>query len=369
MELENINEAWDNFVNIDGNIQDDTNYNNDSKSLIKSYDYDTVSTDINSQLSKSKLPKCSELHISTKTKIAHLNQSINLDDIFWKLKVIEYSNPICGIIKKQMKINSTTKDELDEILLKLKQEDRFINQNVISHIENPNGRVKFRDIRKVNIGIAKKDIESYRCKIKSAFYNCFVLIIRINHENKFKELHVKVFNTGQLEIPGIQSDEMFENVMSVLLINLQPLVPNIIDYDKSKTETILYNSNFNCGYFINRDKFFHLLKYKYKIQAIYDPCSYPGIQCKFYYNKSNIKDSMDGIKTDDAIDKISFMIFRTGSTLIVGKCDKKVLISVYEFLKNILNSEYSSIMQVMVNEEKKKKDKKRKIKKKILVTV
>ena len=367
MELENINEAWDNFVNVDDVTENDNIFSKDSDSLNKEFEYDTVSTDINSELNKSKVPKCSELHISTKTKIAHLNQTINLDEIFWKIRVNEYFNPVCGIIKKQMKINSATQEELDKILLKLKIEKRFINQNIISHIENPDGRVKFRDIRKINIGIAKKDIESYRCKVKSAFYNCFVLIIRILHEDKFKELHVKVFNTGQLEIPGIQSDEMFENVMSVLLTNLQPLVPNIIDYNKDKTETILYNSNFNCGYFINRDKFFNLLKYKYKIQAIYDPCSYPGIQCKFYYNKLKITEDMDGVKMDDTNDKISFMIFRTGSTLIVGKCDKKVLISVYDFLKNVMKNEYSSIVQIMENEEKKKKDKKRKIKKKILV--
>ena len=30
-----------------------------------------------------------------------------------------------------------------------------------------------------------------------------------------------------------------------------------------------------------------ILKMKYNLQPIYDPCSYPGIQCKFYYNSKN----------------------------------------------------------------------------------
>ena len=115
MELENINEAWDNFVNVDDVTEDDNIFSKDSDSLNK------VSTDINSELNKSKVPKCSELHISTKTKIAHLNQTINLDEIFWKIRVNEYFNPVCGIIKKQMKINSATQEELDKILLKLKK--------------------------------------------------------------------------------------------------------------------------------------------------------------------------------------------------------------------------------------------------------
>jgi hypothetical protein len=39
------------------------------------------------------------------------------------------------------------------------------------------------------------------------------------------------------------------------------------------------------------------------------------------------------------------MIFRTGSVLIVGKCDENVLIVIYNFLKNILNDEYTNICQ------------------------
>ena len=39
------------------------------------------------------------------------------------------------------------------------------------------------------------------------------------------------------------------------------------------------------------------------------------------------------------------MIFRTGSVLIVGRCDENVLLIVYEFLKIILNNEYKNISQ------------------------
>ena len=36
---------------------------------------------------------------------------------------------------------------------------------------------------------------------------------------------------------------------------------------------------------------------------------------------------------------ISFMIFRTGSVLIVGKCTEDILNNIYEFLKNLLQEE------------------------------
>ena len=37
------------------------------------------------------------------------------------------------------------------------------------------------------------------------------------------------------------------------------------------------------------------------------------------------------------------MIFRTGSTLIVGKCDEKVIRDIYNFLVKLFIAEYSGI--------------------------
>ena len=124
-------------------------------------------------------------------------------------------------------------------------------------------------------------------------------------------------------------------------------------------ETVLINSNFNCGYYINRDKLFDKLKYKYRIHTSYDPCSYPGIMSKFWYNEG--EDVQTGIKTSVNATQISFMIFRTGSVLIVGKCDEYILMSIYEFLKVLFITEYNEISQkgeIIVQEKKKKRRKK-----------
>ena len=107
---------------------------------------------------------------------------------------------------------------------------------------------------------------------------------------------------------------------------LQPYYENEISFVDDKCETVLINSNFYTGYNINRDKLFNILKYDYKFNATYDPCSYTCIQCK--YNKS-----------------LSFMIFRTGSVLIVGKSSDKELYEVYEMLKRILIDKYLEICE------------------------
>jgi TATA-box binding protein (TBP) (component of TFIID and TFIIIB) len=337
------------------------------------------------------IPEPSDIYISTKSKIAYLTDPIDLK-IFWDIPVIPYATAKNGVIKKQIKFNSKTPEELNIIQERL-QAELYYEEHVMSHIDNPNGRIKFKDIRKVTIGISKKDIMSYRSKKKQAFYNCFVMIIRLKIDGLFREFHIKVFNTGKMEIPGVQNDAMFELVLKNIIEILQPYTEKKLEYNK-KSDTVLINSNFNCGFYIDRERLYDILKYKYNIQAIYDPCSYPGIQSKFYYNselgiqtgiqtgatakasaKAKAKDALNGIYTDikdaDNLTEVSFMVFRTGSVLIVGMCEENVLVEIYEFLKTLLKAEFSEIYQGLIDMESHNniKNKKKKIRKKLITVL
>jgi len=347
----NIDQEWENFISSEYNNDDVSDEEEEYPHLnhvLKNNDEEFVSANLTMDMNNI-APKATDIYISTKTKIAYLNETIDLKSIFWKVPVISYSTPINGVIKKQMKFNSISKEELEFIQNKIKDETYF-EEHIITHIDNPAGRIKFKDIRKISIGISKKDILSYRCKKKSAFYNCFVIILRMKIENIFKEFHVKVFNTGKLEIPGVQNETTFQMILSEVVKTLQPYINSKLDYKPDSEETVLINSNFNCGFFIDRDELFEILSKKYNIQTIYDPCSYPGIQCKFYYNpdigvQNGCQISEENKHLYKNIKEVSFMIFRTGSVLIVGKCDENVLVLIYDFLKIILNNEYKNICQ------------------------
>ena len=328
------------------------------------------------------VPKATDIYISTKSMLAFLNYPIDLN-IFWELNVIPYSQATNGIVKKQIKYISKDLEDLQTIQEKLKKE-LYYDEQVIIHINNPNGRIKFKDIRKITVGISQKDILSYRSKKKQAFYNCFVIIMRLKIGDTFKEIHVKVFNTGKVEIPGIQNEETFEEVLKQLVGYLQPHMTDKLSYNNS-SDTVLINSNFNCGFYINRDKLADILKYKYHIDCFYDPCNYPGIQCKIKIDKSTDsiitgeikkeakenkeekkkKQLSSVIKLNMKNNEISFMIFRTGSILIVGKCNEIILFKIYEFLKNILKEEYLEINQQNIDQQP-EKIKKKKIRKKMI---
>lgn len=325
------------------------------------------------------MPVCDELYISTKTKVLFLNQEIDIHTVFWKIPIIEHWQPKEGVLKKQMKIVSKTPEEYEEYKQKL-DGLKYYREHIIKQIDNPTARrIKFKDERKITIGLSKKDIMNCRGKAKNAFYNCFAIILRFKYEDSFREIHVKVFNTGKMEIPGILNSKLLDIVKRMILETMQPFIDSLLDFVETDVEeNVLINSNFNCGYYINRDRLHAILRSDvYRIESAYDPCSYPGVKCKFYFNNEVGFDEskqngqilpadrsmkMSELGINKKYTEISFMIFRTGSGLIVGNCTERILKFVFEFIKRILSAEYQEIC--VANEQHVNKNKKAKLRKK-----
>ena len=318
------------------------------------------------------------LNISTKTKILYLNQQIDIHSIFWEIPIIDYWRPIEGVVKKQIKVVSKTPEEYEQYQEKLKN-IRYYTENIIKQINNPSARsIKFKNEVKITVGISRKDIMNCRGKVKHAFYNCFAIIIRLKYEGVFREIHVKVFNTGKMEIPGIINSSLLDIVKRMILEIVQSFIETQLDFIESdKDDNVLINSNFNCGYYINREILHSILRSpQYGIEAAYDPCSYPGVKCKYYFNNEIGFDSelqkgtivqedstmkMSELDENKKYTEVSFMIFRTGSCLIVGNCSEKILLFIFEFIKKMLIHEKPNIC--VNNEEVVLKHKKVKLRK------
>jgi hypothetical protein len=245
--------------------------------------------------------------------------------------------------------------------------------------------------------MSKKDITIQRSRIKNAFYNCMAIILRFKFQEVFKEIHVKIFNTGKMEIPGIVDYSMLEYVKKMILeilltydtpnleTGVQPeknnikiddphvtttdaVIPNnytpklhipVCFVDNFKEEHVLINSNFNCGYFINRERLYNILiSSKYGLESSFDPCNYSGVKCRYYFNNDIglNKELQRGVILDEdkqmklsvlmeckKYTEVSLMIFRTGSCIIVGNCSEKILRFIFEFIKEILIVEYENI--------------------------
>jgi TATA-box binding protein (TBP) (component of TFIID and TFIIIB) len=375
MSLENnLNDEWEAFMTSTNDSEDNVL---DAKSSKNEFDSTNIEMYINTQhmnLFKDVIPpEPTPIYISTKSKISYLNIPINLD-IFWNIPITSYCVASEGCIKKQTKITSLSKDEFDEVQNKLLREI-YVEQHVVCHVDNQTSKhSKFKDTRKISIGICKKDLTN-KVKSKEAFYNCLALIMRFNLDGTFREFHVKLFNTGKIEIPGIKNDATYQYVLDKFVEFIQQFHTDTQIYCKLKNDIVLINSNFNCGFYINRENLIQILKYKYNIQPIYDPCNYPGVKAPFYYNpdvtvQTGIQPKQEDKDRYKNVIKIHCSIFRTGSVLILGTCDELILQEVYEFITNMLKTEFKYICSSLINDEnrpKSNKDKKRKSQKKFVV--
>ena len=161
-----IDDEWMNYLsmqNIHGNLYKPTKRVNTTKKLHKMGSFDTESdsedaepeNQINSKVlvveEQPQRPFLDniELIISTKTKVLFLNRAIDIHSIFWNIPVIDYWNPDCGVIKKQIKVVSKTPEEYELYRSKLVG-IRYYQENIIKQIDNPDARsIKFKDERKV----------------------------------------------------------------------------------------------------------------------------------------------------------------------------------------------------------------------------
>lgn len=300
-------------------------------------------------------PEPSELKISTKTKIAYIapqngDQScskLNIDirNLFWKIPIINYDLQQTGVVKKEMKCNSETKAELEEVFRLCEKED-FIRFHITKHIDKHTGNIHFKDVRKITSGISKHDIIHSRTQEKSAFFNCIVVNIRLFINETFKEFHVKLFNTGKIEMPGTHEpgvNELIGEYISKIITDATGNKINVLKH----SHTALVNSNFTLNFELDRDKLMHRLHVgKYDIISSFDPCSYPGIRnvVKFknvYAAFPELNDMIVGGDPEEST--MSCMIFRTGSVLLVGKCCDTMLHYLYKYICNIMHTEYHAI--------------------------
>jgi TATA-box binding protein (TBP) (component of TFIID and TFIIIB) len=355
-----IEAEWNSF--LDGDAQDIFTSSYGAPTTVASTPSKSISATVPDQDTNNMANRPAEiapeplpLYISTKSIITYFSTPIDIQQVFWNLAVSPYATPAECVIKKEIKLTSHSAEEVEEIKRKI-ADIPYVKEHVITHISNADGRTKFKDVRKIIVGLSKKDITSCRVKQKGAFYNCLVLIMRIrmDKEKDFREIHVKVFNTGKIEIPGIQNEAILQYILDKLIGYLQPLVTETLCLKDTPHETVLINSNFNCQFYINRESMFSILRSKYRVQCWYDPCCYPGIRCKY-------TDEAQGLKN------VSFMIFRTGSVLIVGKCNEDGIYTIYNYVKTILRDEYANIYQPLtegdqsVAPQKKKMVRKKKI--------
>jgi len=345
------------------------------------------------------------LIISTKSNNAKLNgQSGDMDvsSMFWALNVIPYMTIGEGVIKKQIKIQCKSRLELEELNQRLEDVQshtitkeqgtnteehekccftphcRKANQSSSTSCYSPACRrrahLPFNYIAKLCIGLSSKDVKAHRVKEKNAFFNSFTMVLRVKYKSAFKEIVIKVFNKNVLSLPGMLDDELLNNSLALIdrvlghaSVIVNPNRPRLAHIPGSITD-VMVNSNFWCGFGLDRDKVVNFMREKCKLETSYDPSTYPGVICRFYEARGEgVGKALPGVcscakscstlrigdkrktakkkepESPNSCVKLTFMLFRTGSVLIVGRCDRILLQKVHNHVATLLIRNRSQI--------------------------
>ena len=206
-------------------------------------------------------------------------------------------------------------------------------------------------------GKSKKKITNKSCKKKKMFFNQTTIIVCLEGT---RTVNIKVFSNGNIQMTGLKSLEDGEEACKLLkneLLNTSGVINNIkydaipikSDLEIKAIEIVLINSDYFCGYRIKRDVLHKLIVKKYKLFSSYEPCIYPGVNTKYFWNKQNI--SKDGIckctkkcsgkgtgNGDGECKKITCSVFQSGNVIITGARDLEQIDETYNFINSLFKN-------------------------------
>ena len=263
----------------------------------------------------------STLRVSTITTTAQLGTKIALDALFDQIKILPYWDLNDGILKMDFR-----------------------------------GKTK---------GTSFKDIMSKPKEKKTSFFNQATLVIRneISPLN-WKEINVKLFRNGGIQMTGVRSLEMASKALKWLIPYIQanctstekPVfteAPNI-----HKEETQLINTDFSIGTKVRREVLHRVLSDVYKLHSSYESAIYQGVKTKYFYNAERpadaprgvcpcprlCKGSGDGTKLGQC-KKITISPFQTGNGIITGARTMAQINEAYDFIQEVFRTHAESILR------------------------
>ena len=285
---------------------------------------------LESQIVEEKYPKPSDLRISTMTATCKTCLDVNLNVIY------KYAN-----------IQDIDSDK--EGIIKIEYGDELVR------------------------GTSKKDLDNKKTKKKKVFYNQATIIFKILHGSVKKEVNMKVFTNGNIQMTGLKSIEDGKKAVHMFYEdtkNLKGLISNketgemktvkgIEDpslFSMEEFEIVLINSDYSTHFKIKRDILHSILVKQYKIFSSYEPCIYPGVNSKYFWNldykgKPGLKEGICHCtknctgkgkgKGNGKCKKITISIFQSGNIIITGARSLEQINDAYIFINKVLKKNYS----------------------------
>ena len=178
-------------------------------------------------------------------------------------------------------------------------------------------------------------------------------------------VNLKLFRNGGVQMTGLKYEEEGIQCITDVLIPILKEHNTVIE-DKYYTDgnnlyvdnydIVMINSNYSTNFKIRRDILHTILNKNYGILASFEPCIYPGVNAKYYWNENSLKGEFRGVcdcsgkcsgkgrgKGDGDCKKITISTFQSGSVIITGARNTKQIFDAYNFINEVFNNHYSEL--------------------------
>ena len=221
------------------------------------------------------------------------------------------------------------------------------------------GILKFEHKNMV-LGCSYKDIFTNRKITSKSFFNQSTMVIRRKmdeeKEDHWKEVNVKLFANGGIQMTGVTSEEFAHKTIVWLLHTLLAL-PQSPFAEKPSIERFsvqLINTDYALNKFINQDALHKLLINEYNLFSMLEKTIYQGVNTKFFYNTMNpgvgicqCTNPCKGQGTGEGngqCKRITMSIFRTGRIIITGARQMVQIEAAYEFLNSVFDKHQMAVL-------------------------
>jgi TATA-box binding protein (TBP) (component of TFIID and TFIIIB) len=294
--------------------------------------------------------KLGELRISTMVVTADLGTTLNLQrllDHFHEV-AIPLTWPAEGFLKVEYK-------------------PIFLAKENASAMELQKAKLKAKAQEKIIIGTCSRDELTKRKKSKNIFFNQSTLVVRRQYDTTkdgypvFKEVNIKLFKNGGIQMTGIPSDQFAQDTLAWLATMLQTFsVPVLDGKPKPHRYSIqLINSDYQVNGNINRERLHEILVNEYNLFSSFESTIYQGCDTKYFYNEAAPINAPEGIcpcgdtlcagngdgRTLGQCKEITISPFHTGSIIITGARRFEQIQKAYVFMNKILTRHCHDIIK------------------------
>ena len=205
-------------------------------------------------------------------------------------------------------------------------------------------------------GASYKDLFTNRKTTGKTFFNQSTIVIRRRLTSGWKEVNMKLFANGGIQMTGIPSEEFAIQTIHWLLAQIKIFSPSPFSGEViiTKISVPLINTDFTINKDIQQDILQNILVDTYNLISTLEKTIYQGINMKYFFNSNNINSGVcccnsycDGFGNGDGDGKckrITVSIFRTGKIIITGAMNLKQINTAYDFICGVIDKYSDTVL-------------------------